>query len=440
MDKQKQRRWAVERVKDVLILLLTLSALWLGTRSQLLDPMRAYFREETTQVNPFETRQEELNGAVRPLRMVASLESGAKVRRYAVQYDQTAVNELFQQTASLLAEAMSAAGAVEQTDRTGWERALLSAPCVAFDFQGQIPMEVLVGWLAAENSQLSGTVRRLAMAEENGIMAIYYRDEESGSYYRCLSGVEQSGNLNRLLGELSENQSVFAFESEDYNMLDPDTLLQEDLISPQIYAAANPAGNGRTSLEELMDELGFPVSGSNFYSSGNEQVARSGNNSIRLSDEGMLVYQAEDVQGNAADRENRSVASRFMQVELCRQLAATLLENRCGDANFYLKSVRESGYGTEICFDYCLNGIPVQTTAGCAARFLVADGAVTHFEVYLRSYAQLEETSALLPVRQAAAALTALGLEGEELQLAYSDIGEDRVAAGWAAVNHLEEG
>lgn len=440
MDKEKKRRWAVERVKDVLILLLTLSALWLGARSQLLGPMRAYFKEDTTQVNPFATQQEELAGAIRPLRIVANLESGAKVRRYAVQYDQTSVNELFQQTASLLAETMSAAGAVEQTDRAGWEGALLSAPCVIFDFQGQIPVEVLAGWLAAENSQLSGTVRRVAVTEEDGILAIYYRDEESGSYCRCPAGGEQRGNLNRILGELAENQSAFAFESEEYGMLDPDTLIQEDLAAPKVYSGANPAENGRTSLEELMVQLGFPASGSNFYSSGNEQVVRNGNSSIRLSDEGVLVYQSENTQESAVERTQRSGTSLFEQVERCRQLAAAILENRCGEASFYLRSVREREYGTEICFNYCLNGIPVQTKADCAARFLVAAGTVTHFEVYLRSYVPLGETAALLPVRQAAAALTALGLEGEELQLTYTDNGEELVTAGWAAVHHREEG
>jgi len=442
MDKGRKRRWVVERVKDVLILLLTLSALWLGTRSQLLGPMREYFKEETAQVNPFEARQEELTGAVRPLRMVASLESDAKVRRYAVQYDQTAVDELFQQVASLFAETLSAAGAAEQTDRAGWENALVSAPCVAFDFQGQIPMEVLTGWLTADADQLHGIVRRLVMTVEEDAMALYYRDEESGNYYRCLSGAEQGENLSRILAELTGNQSVFAFELEEYKMLAPDTLIQEGMAAPKAYSASNPVGNGRDSLEELMVQLGFQVSGSNFYTSGNEQVARSGNNSIRLSDEGMLVYQAEEIQGNAVEKEgNRSISSLFEKVELCRQLAAGMLETRCGEARLYLQSVRETAYGTEVCFDYCLNGVPVQLKDGCAARFWVKNSGIVYFEVYFRSYMASEVPTGLLPVRQALAALTALGLEGEELQLVYSDTGEEVVTAEWAAVNHhLEEG
>ena len=47
---------------------------------------------------------------------------------------------------------------------------------------------------------------------------------------------------------------------------------------------------------------------------------------------------------------------------------------------------------------------------------------------------QTEQTTLLLPELQAAAAMSALDVEESELILAYSDTGNETVAAGWRAI------
>ena len=66
-------------------------------------------------------------------------------------------------------------------------------------------------------------------------------------------------------------------------------------------------------------------------------------------------------------------------------------------------------------------------------RFAVGLYAAHYVTLYLRSYSAVGESSAVLPVPQAAAALQAEGLEGRELLLVYSDGGGDTLTAGWAA-------
>ena len=61
-------------------------------------------------------------------------------------------------------------------------------------------------------------------------------------------------------------------------------------------------------------------------------------------------------------------------------------------------------------------------------------------DLRIRSYTDSGERSAVLPVRQAAAALEAMGLEGEELLLVYRDTGSDTVTAAWAAAGTSEVG
>ena len=120
-------------------------------------------------------------------------------------------------------------------------------------------------------------------------------------------------------------------------------------------------------------------------------------------------------------------------VEACRQTALSVLSPRCGEARLYLLSAVRAQEGWEIDFGYSLNGVPVQLEEGYAARFQVSGGRIEQLTMYLRSYASSGEETAVLPARQASAALRAEGLEGRELLLVYADGGGDTLAAGWAA-------
>lgn len=432
MDRKRYR--AIELGKDVLIVLLAFSALWLLVRSQLMGPLNSLWREETPRTGAVQAQSGARADAARPLRMTANLTGGTETSRYAVQYDEAASDELFQSVAALLMEALSSAGEPQQITRTQWEGALCTAPGVVFDFQGRLPMPVLAYWLAGEDTGLTGTVRRLVLTVWQNDVALCYRDEESGLYYRCLSEVASEFHLEQALSGLGGNGAVYAFESELYQELDPDTLIPGDTPRPAVYNASNPVAGGQPALEELMTDLGISVDSSSFYSSGNEQVARGGDDSIRLSDQGVAVYSADEHgEGRFRVPVRGGKAVLPEAVEVCRQLAAAALGDRCGQARLYLMSVLEEDDGLEVQFGYCLNGVPVRLESGCAARFLIQNDRITGFEFCFRSYTDSGETSVVMPARQAAAAMEALGLAGEELLLGYIDHGGDTVTAVWTA-------
>ena len=188
------------------------------------------------------------------------------------------------------------------------------------------------------------------------------------------------------------------------------------------------------ALEALVRDLGFSLNSTSFYST-DEQVARSGDDSVRLSSRGVAQYQYEGQAGGGLFRVpgQGGTGALFSSVEACRQIALTAVGSRCGVARIYLLSVRESPFGLEIEFGYSLNGIPVLLDQGYAARFLVREGEVAQFAIYLRGYTANGTDSLVLPPRQAAAALLAQGLEGEELLLTYTDGGGDTASAGWSA-------
>lgn len=434
MDKRERRARAVELGKDVLIVLLLCSAAWLLSRSQL-------FHDRGTQdhqVSHLQTQSGTRADAARPLRMTANLAGSADSIRYGVQYDTAASDAVFGQVAGLLVEALSSAGEPEQITRAQWEQARLTAPGVSFDFQGKLPLSVLVGWLSGEEGRLEAVARRMTLTVLQGKVALCYRNEENGLYYRCLSEVVSESQLVEALSSLGDNGAAYAFESEAYRLLDPDTLVSPEPGNPQVYMAANPVSGGRQALESIMDDLGFASDVSSFYSSGDEQVARSGNDDIRLSGRGIAKYRAGEDSDRFRITPREETPALFESVEACRRVAVAALGTRCGQARLYLISAQETGEGLEVCFGYCLNGAVVQLESGCAARFLVRNGRIDQFELCFRSYTDSGERSVVLPVRQAVAALGALELEGEELLLAYRDAGGDTVTAAWTAAGTPE--
>lgn len=435
MDKGRKRRRAIELAKDVLIVLLTCSALWLVTRSQIMSSINGLLQEETPAGGTHET-QGGTRADARPLRIVASLPGETRTGRCALQYDQVAVDGLFQQVVGLLVETLSSAGAPEEVTRSQWEQALTTPPSLCLDFQGEIPLTVLSGWLAGEEMDNTATVRRLVLTVWEKSVALYYQDRNDGSYYRCLSEVANGQHLTEALVSLQDNGAYYAFESGQYDWLDPDTLLTDSVPTPDVYQVKNPLSGDQSALEQIMTALDLPVNSSSFYSVGDERVARIGGDNLRLSGNGVVEYHAEEGSSLFTAAAQPEDATLFQVVEACRKLAAATVGSNAGQARLYFSGVRESEEGLEVSFNYCLNGIPVRLEDGAAAWFQVENGRITRFVLRYRSYTDSGETSVVLPIPQAAAAMEAMGLEGEELLLVYSDNGGETVSASWAATGN----
>jgi len=438
MERNKRRR-AIELAKDGLIVLLTCSALWLAGQTQLMAPMQSLLREERPQGGSSQSGSGDRVEAALPMAMAVGLPSAGglpggerETDRYAVQYDQAGCQVLFQQVAGPMAEALSSAQSPQEISREQWEEALSGTLGVYMDLQGEVPLSVLTGWLAGGSGSADAVVRKLVLAVQDEGVSLYYRNEEDGRYYRCLSEVVDPLSLADTLSGMTGNGAFFAFESEHYGDLDPDTLLFSEAPAPGAYTASNPAAGGQEALEAIVQDLGFPLNSTSFYSA-DEQVARSGDDSVRLSDRGVALYTAGEDGGRYSVLDQGCGNAMLDRVETCRQLAAAALGGRCGEARLYLISAEAVSGGWEIQFGYSLNGVPVCLEEGYAARFLIRGDKIEQFTLHFRSYVSGGGTSLVLPPRQAAAALAAGGLEGEELLLIYMDNGGDALTASWAA-------
>lgn len=439
MDKRKKLSAMVELGKDVLIVGLICSALWMLTSGGLMK--RLWQREDhfaqNAGVQHHAAVQEE---AVVPMSIAATLSQGSEPVRYAALYDSQAVEGLFQEVAGLLMETLSSAEQPREISRREWEEALGRAPGMSFDFQGEMPLSALTGWLKVELGIPDALVRRLLLTAWEDSAALYYQDVSTGVWYCCVTQVVSKAQLENAVAGLSPNGAYYAFESPLTAALEEDTLLLPNPEDLSICAASNPMSGGRGALEVLMTELGFNLSGCVFYSGAGEEVGRSGSDTMRLSKQGVVEYHTDESGQPRFPVQSGSGNSRVYEVvNSCSQLLWQAVHTRCGQARTYLSRVEETQNGWRLEYEYSLNGIPVQLKTGPAAVFEVENDRIVSFNLRLRSYSAGEQWQIILPPVQAAAAMTALELEGRELMLQYQDRGEERVVPGWTAVSGREE-
>ena len=427
-----KKRRVIETLKSLLIAALTCLAIWLAAASQLFgflpDMIGSPVRGQGGTVAG-ETRTQ----AVLPLRMAVINEEGC----YGAQYGNGEVESLFNRTASLLNEALSGAGLPQEVTAYDWEQALLSAPGIYFDFQGDVPLQVLCGWLSGkENPNLTDSACRLLLsAGSDGEVLLYYAGHGSEQFFVCKTQLVSLSHLRSAAQSVVANGAIFACWDADYAQLAADTLICTQTPQPRVFSADNPlSAEDEERLAELLDILSFPEGITTIYDTPEGQRIRSGNDTLTISRDGLLTLHstAEDARYPVIRMEGNG--DLFAAVEGARALVAQITQPWRGDAGLYLQQVQPlDTNGWQIRFGYVLDDTPVQVgQRGYAASVQVEQGYIIELELQLRSYTPAEQTGLVLPEKQAAAALAQMNGQGGRLQLCYLDRG-DNVHAVWTA-------
>ena len=207
MNRKSKHARLLELGKDVLIVLLACSAVWLTTRVQRTGSLGDLLAD-TPQEGQGQTQAPGQMEMVRPVRMAAVGRSGETTIRYGAQYDQQSTDALFQQVANLLVEALSDGGEMSPVSQWEWRTALTSPPSLYFDLMEGVPLSVLTGWLTGESTGGEVFVRRLALAASRGQVFLYYQDEESGQFYAGPVDVISVSRLESAVSGLSDKGGV----------------------------------------------------------------------------------------------------------------------------------------------------------------------------------------------------------------------------------------
>lgn len=421
------RQRLMELGKDILIVALTCSAVYLAGMTPMLTQLRSWMAPPPAVA---EEQPRQARDSVVPW--------GAAVRNglglYGVCYDETAVERIFSLTSSLLGEALTTAAAPEGITAPRW-RQLLEGEGIYFQFQGQVPLEALSAWLG-EGGSLTGNAQAMVLSWDGEAAWLGWQDGEA--WYCSAVEVAYAGHMDGVLDEFSPNGAAFAYTlqeaDETYDSLDPYVLVAAATQRPPTYTAMAPdfIGDG-SALETLLDALGFRSGAGSAYEAAGERAINENGDRLRVNSSGRVVFHAGE--------ENRYPVTAAGETVTGAEaaLAAWEILNRAsqpwkGEGAFLLTGVEPTEEGWTVTFQSRLNGIPVRTgQEGWCAKFTVEERQVTDFTMDLRTYTATGETSLVTTERLASAALRGGHAGGKKLELCYTDNGGATLAALWMA-------
>lgn len=442
---RRRHRRGIETLKSILILLLSLSAIYLTLLALdyskvswvPLQGVLSLVRPEAEQApeNTFTPGQSSISP--KPVRMAVC----DGVDRFASQYDTQQTDQMFDELSILLTESLASAAPPRQITEEAWRDAL-QAPGVWFDFLGAVPLDALYAWLGdgGSNPSLTHAARRMVVAlDGGGQVCLFYHNESDGLYYACDTTVVYTGHMDTLISGYGSNGLSFVFEmagGSGYDSLDPYVLLSAGALQPPVYHVSNPLSDiSESMLSALQQAVSFQPQSNSVYPVANGIRIREGRETLEISGDGTVIYHAGDSDAYRYPISGGDSSSLFALTEATWRLAAGTVGRWCGTARLYLIGTEEQDDGSiQLSYGYSLNGAEVALPGGnCAARFTVRNGQITDYVLYFRTYEQSGQTSLVMRERQAAAALDALDPEGRELVLCYSDTSGESVQAGWIA-------
>lgn len=424
-----------EWIKNLLILLLSLSALWLVSLSPLYvgSPLESWVR----QLFPSESLTSQASvsrttAAAQPLAVSFSNADG----RYTARYDSETVADAFDAVTPLFGAALAAPGTPFPIAESRWQQAL-SQTGVYLEFDCALPFSVLAGWLNGSEPSAStdAAARRFLLAPGNldGEVWLFWQDAHSLLFFACGTSLSVDTHLTAYTDGRMPNFSFFAFEDDAYAACAPYTLIT-DPPRPAVYTAAvSLSAANPSAVEQVLSVFSYsPTSGSSYAISDGTRYT-DGVTTFQLTDSGILTYHAPHSETLSVST-SHEVPTLTECIETTRALLQNTLGLFCGSAQLSLSAVEQEDSSLILTYEYFLDGIPVALRQdGWAAQFVVEDGSIAAFTLHFRSYTPTGETALLLPELQAAATLSPLDAEGCELVLYHLDAGSASARAAWLA-------
>lgn len=422
------RQRVIELLKDLLILALTGSAVFLALQTPMFSQVQGWIAEPMETASPDSRPRSE---AVTPY--LVSVRSNMGL--YGVSYDENLVGRAFERVSTLLGEGLATAGTVENITARQFQ-SMMDAPGICCGFQGVLPLETLSEWLGGSGS-LTGRVRSLVLAWDGKEVWLAWREDDS-LYRRARTQVTYAGHLDAVLSEFNPNGAAYVYTlaqyDKTYETLDPWVLVSMTAPQPQIYTVTSPdLVNEREALERVLNSLGFQ-SGVDFaYESAGELAINENGDRLRLSATGKVTFHAgeEFRYGVACEGETPTAAE---AAQAAWELLGQAVGPWKGETVYVLSGVEATTEGWIVRFQARLGGVPVwMGETGEAAWFTVKGRRISDFSISLRTCTGTGSVSTLLSERLAAAAIRSLPEAGGRLALRYNDNGQTELTAGWVA-------
>lgn len=413
-----------EICKSLVILLLLLSVVLLsllavfysGAEIPFLNGLASRLRGEADQP-PVRAQELALTDAAVPSLISVRTDAG-RASFWGARGEQSGV---YESLGGYLAEALDTAGeAVGVTEDAFLEAAM--GDSLLFCFPGEVPLPVLAAWMDAYSERFLSADLFLLEVQDSAVRLLL--KGQLGCY--AMETRAAAGPLLRALRSFPDDGTRLAAETGDavYRHLNPLTLVDPSAVSMSAAHSSNPCDEA--FLTAAAETLGFnPYGDASYRDAAGSLVFTEADCSMRADSDGVIILRSQP----QSSRFRAAGSDDGACIEFVRALLDGMADGRLGDANLQFTGVRHDDGHTTVEFSYILSGLPVLQSGGKpAAEAQFTGAALTDLQFRVRSYSLSQtETAALLPPAQTAAALE----DGAALRLAYADLGEEKLSAGW---------
>lgn len=412
----------VDLLQNLLLLVLTASAVYLLTRFPMLEGAVTGKMQELL-ARPSHTVQQsgDVSTAVTSVHLVVTdhLEYG----RYVGLNSQVSGAD-FQRLAPVFREAIGSAAAGEVVSDEEFQAAM-TLPGIYVDLKTNLPMDIVSAWLG-EQFDGEDPVRGVGLVTTGETASLYLYGAD-GEIVRCTTALT-SAAVSQLTAGFAPNGGRFAFET-DYETLEPYTVLVQEVsnvpdLQPRIPVEFN-AYNLLTALE-----FNAHTTSRYFESSGVEVVIQSPL-TLRIGTDGSVNFSTDGEVPRGIYQ--LTAADTVPAVQEVLQGACVIAQTLCEATNaapLSLNSVERTEQGWIVTFCYQVDGIRVHLGRDRDALRIVIDGnTVTSFDFFCRNFLPVERGEMLLPPSMAVA-IASLH-EDAELVLAYVDGDAELLSARW---------
>ena len=407
---EEQRRKRRNLVQNILITLLSLSAVALFAQTQLYSLDLTGGEREAAGPSQSASPAAELTA---PVRAAVTGDYG----RHAAVALTTADAGFDDPLGRRLLEALGSARDYTPCAGAEFLRAL-RGPSLYYDFLEPLPLSVLAGLLGggeevSPREDLSA--RRLLIAPQ-GDGAVLYLWDGGENCFRASTAVS-ADSLEQVISRYELGDASFAMDGGGLEReLDPCSLLPGQPPALPAFTVGDPLAGG---TDWLLSALGFnPRSRTRHTESNGTELIMDGDRTLRIRPDNSVRYQS----GNDPSLSVRAAGERPTAREAvlgAGSLLEGLLSPAAGEARPWLQSLRQMGNVTVLHFGYQIGGVPVRfQDGGFAAEVTITGTAVTGLTLRFRQYAAAEEPSLLLPLPQALAVAVSAG-RGKELSIGY---------------------
>lgn len=413
---EEQRRNRRNLVQNVIITLLSLSALLLFTQTQLysLDLTGGYDQAASAPSQTVSAASADLSA---PVRVAVTGDFG----RYGSVALTTGEDSFNDPLGRRLLEALGSARDYAGCAPEDFLRAL-DGPSLYYDFLEPLPLSVLAGLLGG-GEEVSPredlTARRLLIALQDSGTALYLWD--GGETCLRAATAVSADSLSQVIGRYELGGASFAMDGGADSLereLDPCSLLPAE---PPVLPAFT-AGDPLASTDWLLSALGFhPRSRTRHTESNGTELIMDGDRTLRIRPDNSVYYQSGGEPGLSVEAAGETPTAREAALG-AGALLGDLLTPVSGEARPYLQNLRRSGNVTVLRFGYQAGGVPIRfQDGGFAAEVTLTGTAVTALILRFRQYTPAGEPSLLLPLPQALA--VAAASPGKELSIGYVERG-----------------